>query len=258
MPFSRRLTYAVYASIFAITLSASPQTPSTSDPQAVSYASSAIAALTGSTHINDVTLTGSVTWDGSDTGTASLKAVSAGESRVDLSLPSGTRTDIRDVQSGTQWGKWITPEASGNASFHNCLTDPVWFFPALGYLNGGPTTVFSYVGLESRDGISVQHIRAYLSTDPLVLIGSPALSTTDYYLDATSFLPVAITFNEHPDSNQGVNLPVEIHFSAYQVISGVSVPMHIQRYQQGNLLVDMQITGAVFNSDLPLSTFAVN
>jgi hypothetical protein len=43
-----------------------------SDPQAVAYASQSIAALTGGTSINDVTLSGTVTWNaaGGDTGTA--------------------------------------------------------------------------------------------------------------------------------------------------------------------------------------------
>ena len=43
---------------------ASAQNPPQSDAQAVFFASQSIAALTGGNAVNDVTLTGSVTWSG--------------------------------------------------------------------------------------------------------------------------------------------------------------------------------------------------
>src|SRR5437660_6420520 len=72
---------------------ASAQNQPTSTSQAVAYAARAISALTGGAPIHDVTLTGSVTWNGSDTGTATLVALGTGESRMDLVLVSGTRTE---------------------------------------------------------------------------------------------------------------------------------------------------------------------
>jgi hypothetical protein len=38
----------------------------------------------------------------------------------------------------------------------------------------------------------------------------------------------------------------------------MAVPMHIQKYQQGNLMVDVVVTGALFNTGLSLSIFAIN
>src|SRR5260370_24485796 len=111
------------------------QRPPASDPLAVAYAAKSIAAMTGGTTVNDVTLTGSVTWNGTDTGTATLRALGTGESRMDLALTSGTRTEIRDAQTGVPLGQWLAPNnASGNFAYQNCLTDPAWFFPALGSL----------------------------------------------------------------------------------------------------------------------------
>ena len=80
----------------------------------------------------------------------------------------------------------------------------------------------------------------------------------DFYLDASTLLPVAIAFNAHPDNNALANLPIEVDFSNYQSINGVAVPMHIQRHQQGNLQVDLVVTGATFNTGLPLSIFNIN
>ncbi len=256
---SRRPAVVVLVLTFLVlTSDAVGQNPPASDPQALSFATQSIAALTGGTNISDVSLTGSVTWNGSDTGTATLQALGTGESRMDLALTSGTRTEIRDVQTGAPIGQWISPNnSSGNFAPHNCWTDAVWFFPALGSLAAGPNVVLSYIGQESRSGVTVQHVQSYQ-----YLTGqfpSPQqLSTMDFYLDANTFLPVALTFNAHPDNDANTDLLVEVDFSSYQAISGVVVPLHIQKYQQGNLMVDVSISGASFNTGLSLSIFALN
>ncbi len=238
--------------------------PPASDPRAVSFASQSIAALTGGQAISDVTLTGSATWSGGstpETGTATLLASGTGESRMSLALPTGTRTEIRDSSTGVAQGQWIAESGkSGLFAPQNCATDAVWFFPALGSLAAGPNIVLTYIGQETRNGATVQHIESYTyQANPSGVNPSPQqLSTIDFYLDATTLLPVAITFNAHPDSNAYANLPVEIDFYDYQVLNGVMVPTHIQRSLQGNVLVDMTISGASFNTGLPLSDFAIN
>jgi hypothetical protein len=203
-----------------------------------------------------------VTWSGSDTGTATLMALGTGESRMELGLGSGTRSEIRDAQTGTQLGKWINPDnTSGAYTSHNCWTDAVWFFPALGSLATGPNVVLSYVGQETRNGAAVQHIQSYIYQPnwPSGVTPSPQqLSTVDFYLDASSLLPVAVTFNAHPDNDASTNLGVEVDFTDYQSVSGVMVPMHIQRFQQGSLMVDLVLSTASFNTGLSLSNFSIN
>jgi len=231
-----------------------------SEPQAIALAAQAITALTGGVPINDVTLTGNVTWGGSDTGTATLSALGAGESRMDLALTSGTRTEIRDAQTGMQQGQWFAPNtASGYFASHNCWTDAVWFFPVLGSLAAGPSVVLSYVSQEDRNGETVQHIQSYVyQSAQFPGISPQQLSTMDFYLDATTLLPVAVTFSAHPDDDATTNLLVEINFSNYQSVNGVAVPTRIQRYQQGNLMVDVTLSGASFNTGLALSSFTIN
>lgn len=253
----RAILVVVFLSAFAFS-----QSPPPSDPQALSYAAKSIAAITGGNSISDVTLTGNVTWSGTDTGTATLMALGTGESRMDLALGSGTRTEIRDAQTGTQLGKWVNPDSSsGPYASQNCSTDAVWFFPALGSLAAGSNVVLSYIGQETRNGSAVQHIQSYIyaANWPSGVTPSPQqLSTMDFYLDATTFLPVAIDFNAHPDNNAASNIAFEVDFSNYQSMSGVTVPTRIQRFQQGSLMVDFTVTGTAFNTGLSLSTFAVN
>jgi hypothetical protein len=231
-----------------------------SNSQALLYAAQAIVALTGGTTIGDVTLTGNVTWNGTDTGTLTLRALGLNESRMDLALSDGTLTEIRDSQTGAPLGQWISQNnSSGYFASQNCWTDSAWFFPVLSSLSVGPTTVLSYIGKETRNGVTVQHIQSYQFISGTFFGPTPQqLSTIDFFLDATTFLPTAVAFNVHPDDDMGTNLAVEIDYSEYQKFNGISVPTHIQKLQQGNPLIDITITDASFNTGLSLSVFAIS
>lgn len=234
--------------------------PPASDPQAVAYAAQSVAAISGTTAISDVTLTGNGTWNNTDTGAATLRALGTGESRMDLASTSGTRTEIRDASTGVSKGEWVSPTGeSGSIAYHNCATDAVWFFPALGSLSAGPNTVLSYIGQENRNSATVQHLQSYIfAAGRSRGVSWQQLSTMDFYLDAATLLPVAITYNAHPDNDATTNLAVEVDFSNYQTINGIAVPMHVQRYLQGSLLVDVTVSTASFNTGLTPSTFAIN
>jgi len=239
------------------------QSQPASDPQALSYAAQSIAAMTGGSSISDVTLTGSVSWNaGADSGTATLQALGTGESRMDLVLTSGTRSEIRDAQTGAAIGQWINPDtSSGQFASQNCQTDAVWFFLPLGSLAVSQNVVLLNIGQTTWNGTAVQHIQSYIfqSNWPAgVTPTAQQLSTMDFYLDASTLLPVAVTFNAHPDSDASTNLSFEVDFTNYQAVSGVQVPMHIQRFQQGSLMVDLTLSGASFNSGLSLSNFTIS
>jgi hypothetical protein len=234
-----------------------------SNSQALTLAAQSISALTGGTVIRDVTLTGTVTWiagSDSETGTGTLMALGPGESRMDLLLSSGTRTEIRDASTGTPLGKWFAPRgASGKFPFHNCETDAVWFFPALSSLAGGSNVVLDYIGEEDRSGEKVQHIRSYVYQPfQSSVVAALHLSTMDFYLDSNTFLPSAITFNVHPDNNAVSSIPIEVDFANYETVNDVLVPMHIQKYMQGTLMIDLMVSGAVFNSGISSSNFTTN
>jgi len=85
---SRRPTIVVLVLVPAFLVLSSfiaGQTLPASDPQALAFAGQSIAALVGNVSISDVTLTGSMTWNGSDTGAAILQAL--GTARAGWILP---------------------------------------------------------------------------------------------------------------------------------------------------------------------------
>lgn len=233
-----------------------------SDPQAVALAQQSIAVLTGGTTISDVTLNANVTSTlGSDdeTGTAVLEAKGSGESRVDLNLSGGTRSDVRNVTSGSPAGAWEKNGGSSTAyAFHNCWSDAVWFFPALSSLSqtSNPSFIFKYIGQESHNGVATQHIQVFQvpAQGPKSAL---RLSLMDFYLDPTSYLPLAVSFEQHPDDDMSTNIPVEIEFANYQAVGGIQVPFHFQRSFNGGVVLDITITNAVFNSGLQDSLFTL-
>lgn len=228
-----------------------------SDAQAVAFAAQSVNAMTGGNAIVDVTLTGSVTRiAGSDqqTGTATLLAKGLVESRIDLNLSGGNRSEIRNGNA-SNLGNWVGPDgAIHTIALHNCFTDTSWFFPALGSLaavTANPNVVLLYAGQQA----SLQHIQAYTYNPGLP--NAPALSTVDFYLDAKTLLPSVVMFNEHPDNDQTLNIGVQVMFSDYRKVNGAMIPFHIQRYVNNSLTLDVQLTSASLNLGVADSNFNV-
>jgi hypothetical protein len=252
--------------------SAATQSAPQIDPAAVPLIQKALLAL-GGAPVTDVTLTGTATRTAGsyvETGSITLKALGANQSRLDLAVVGGTWTEVRGINSqGAPQGSWTSLDGKTHpAAGHNILTDAVWFFPALSALDhaASPQLGVTYVGTETRDGATVQHLH-FASPDPslppdasLPPHFSPRvaeLTTMDVYLDPASSLPVAVTFNMHPDNNALIDIPVEVDFSNYQAVNGVQVPFRIQKSLNGTLFYDITIQSASVNSGLTATEFAV-
>ncbi len=100
------ILFAIFLYSQGSSVNAQTGSTATSQPQASTLLAQAAAALTGSTTISDVTLTGnaqSIAGSDNESGTVTLKAMAAGESRMDLAFLAGiaaksdplTRTEIR-------------------------------------------------------------------------------------------------------------------------------------------------------------------
>src|SRR5713101_41611 len=101
---------AVAASLLISAVCAVGQNPQSSDPLAVSLAQKSVAALTGGAPVADVTLNAnviSIYGTDKETGTGTFEAKGASESRVDLILSSGTRSDVRNLTNGVPAGVWV-------------------------------------------------------------------------------------------------------------------------------------------------------
>lgn len=237
------------------------QTGGGSDPLAITYAQQSIAALTGGAAISDVTLTANVTSSNNDSGTGTFSAKGINQSRTDLTFSSGLRSDVRSLtSSGLPSGAW---QQNGGpvATYaqHNCWTDSAWFFPALSSLTQttNPAYVFKYIGQEQNGGMAVQHIRVFQIVPKDTEGIFQRLSTMDFYLDVNTNLPDAIATNTHPDNNMGTDIALEVRFASYQTINGVMVPLHFQQIFNGDVVLDITVTNAVFNTGLPDSLFTL-
>ena len=198
-----------------------------------------------------------------ESGTAILKAIVTGASRMDLTLSGGNRTEVLNTSSAEPTGAWSGPDGISHAiAFHNLVTGQAWFFPAFTIAQGLSSSgyVATYIGSETHNGQAVQHVS--LSQPPLFPnnSGGPSsahLSQVDFFLDSSTFLPAAITFNIHPDNNLLLDIPVEIDFSNYTSVSGAEVPYHIQKYINNSLALDLQLQNATFNSGLTVNSFSL-
>jgi hypothetical protein len=241
----------------SLTDSPAQTAPPAIDSQALTVDRSSIVALTGGRAVNDVTLTGTVTTIvGSDTqtGTASFIATNTNNSRIELNLPSGKRTDIQNGSHGVSTGAWSINDGSlQRYAAHNSWNDAGWFFPALGSL-ADASSQLSYVAIEKRGGVSVQHLRSRRANGFVPL--AQQWSTQDLYIDAATSLPLALVFNVHPDDDSSITIPVEVRFSDYQAKSGLMVPLHIQKFVNYGLVLDFQVSEVVANSGVPANQFS--
>jgi hypothetical protein len=260
---SVRLVVVVYL-CFVLVLSTSAQQSATALPQAYTFLQSALMALRGSTPIADITLSGTAHYiAGSDdeTGIAVLKAI-PGASRIDLSLSSGSRSEIWNIVSGTPSGTWSGPDGvSHPISYHNLLLiDPAWFFPVFS-ISCGLAAGYSatYLGHETYDGQAVEHVSVVQqvtgSVPDVALLQH--LSEINFYLDSTTLLPVALAFNIHPDGDALLDLPVEVRFSDYRSVNGVQVPFQIQKFLNNSLILDLQFQSVSLNTGLSATSFSV-
>jgi hypothetical protein len=258
-----RLALSVSVAFF-LSLSLTAQQTVTTSPQALLLLQRSHSALAGSQTLTDVTLSGTarrIAGSDDESGSVTVKAMATGAMRLDFSLPSGTRSEVRAISDGAPAGNWSGPDGvSHSIAAHNLSTDWGWF-PAftLSSLNGSATTVLTYVGQETRNGRSVQHVGVQQQFPSQK--GNTALlqhlSQMEIYLDATTALPVSLVYNTHPDNDAGLDLPVELDFSDYRAVNGAQVPFHVQKSLNNSLYLDLQFQTTALNTGLTANTFTV-
>jgi hypothetical protein len=68
------------------------------------------------------------------------------------------------------------------------------------------------------------------------------LSAVDLDIDSSTGLPVILAFAAHPDNDAGIDMSVEVRYSAYSTFSGVTIPTHIQKFINHSLVLDLQVS----------------
>jgi hypothetical protein len=245
---------------FVLVLATSAQQSATALPQASTYLQTAFGALAGATSVTDATLTGTarrIAGSDDESGTATLTAIS-GASALNLSFPSGPRSEVRNSTAGS----WSGADGVNHAiAYHNLLTEPAWFFPTFAVANAlsCPTCVVTYVGQETHNGLAVQHLSVFQQSTAFsgTGISFQHLTQIDLYLDSATLLPNALDFNIHPDDNALLDIPIEIQFSDYRSVNGAQVPFHVQKFLNNGLILDLQFQSVSLNTGLSATSFTV-
>jgi hypothetical protein len=250
---------------FVFSTSLSGQQTTGTSSQASLYLQRSYSQLVGNVSIADVTLTGSVRRiAGSDdeSGSATLKAVATGSARADFSLSSGTLSEIDTLGNSGPVGTWSGPDGKSHVvPFHNLLSEPAWFFPTFAISRRlADGYIVTDLGAETHEGQQVEHIS--VTQNSLSISSANAalfqhLTEVDFFLDSTTLLPTAIAFNIHPDDNALLDIPVEIRFSDYRLVSGSRVPFHVQKFLNNCLFLDVQIQSVAVNSGLSATSFSL-
>jgi hypothetical protein len=223
-----------------------------------------LAAMTGGGALRDVVITGNarrIAGSDDETGTATLKALPTGESRVDLSFPSGGRAEVRANSDAGPVGKWSGPDGASHAqSQHNLFVGSSWFFSpfTLAGIISAQDLVVSHVGHEDFDDSPVECISVSRKVTDLPSDAAAALqhlSQMEIYLDSKTLLPTALSFNSHPDNNALLDIPVIIRYSDYRLVNGARIAFHVQKFLNNTLTLDLQFESANLNTGLTPSTF---
>jgi hypothetical protein len=235
--------------------------------QAISLLKNASAAMSNGTAVSDISLSGSATRiAGSDqeSGQVSFEAKGTQESKIVLSLTGYTYTEVRSFANGAAVGSYVGPDGVVHATaFHNCFADAAWFFPLLSsdaFAVSNPDLNAAYIGQETFNGSTVQHVATWQSVsspDSSAALGIAHLTTMDWYLDATTSIPIGLRFTTHPADDASKDFAVEIRFSNYQLLNGVLVPFRVQKFLNGGLVLDLMISSAVVNSGISDSDFTL-
>jgi len=225
--------------------------------QAVNALQNAITALAARSTVSDVTLTGTVEWiAGSEdkTGNVTYKALLS-TSRLDMNFSGGARSEIRTAGTSGPSGVWVGLDGvSHRMAYHNLLVDPGWFpLFALWNINSSPNSFLTYVGQETRNGEAVVHLVAsqrFQASPGVDTALMQHLTQVDVYLDSTTLLPISYVTNIHPDDNELLDIPSEIRYSSYKTIAGLQIPLHVQKFVNNNLSLDLLFQNAALNTGI--------
>lgn len=202
--------------------------------------------------VNSVTLNATAAWTlGPDTesGTATLTANADGSYVVQLELGNGSRSESQTSFASGQTCSWSGSDGvSRPVAGHNCKGSMAWFMPAVALLGGQQQTTIATTFGPSSTFLDIHQQRpapSAFSADQAALFAR--ISASDLYLDPSTYLPVGLVYNQHPDNNAGADIPVQVVFTNYQSINGVMLPFHIQQYVNGVLRIDLTVTQATTN-----------
>ena len=236
----------------------------------MSIAANALSRLTGGQLLSDITFNGGINYTAGsdhDSGTFTLQATGPDASAVVFNLSQGRLQWLHGRNNLVRQAYFVEPDGeSRNHTVKSAWADAAWFYPGLGLLSelSDHNAAFEGqliahdLGQISHDGQTVIHLELHLQLNsaqaPITAIDLAAKRTReDLYLDPATLLPVFLDY--HEPSAHGQPIRIEVHYGNYQLLHGLEIPFHIQRWMNGSLVMDMQVTQAQWNTGISNASF---
>jgi len=247
-------------SVFLLFLSISlvVRAPAQQDPQAIAVMRQSIAAM-GSIVPPDSSATGTVTIvEGSTTQSGTIQVLTRGTGQTAETITLAG--DQRVVIYSNGDAKEVSGGQSVNPPLELIVTDQCTNFPLplLQSLLNNADEAFRYIGQETLNGVSVQHIQAWntFASSPRLQSLAP-FSTNDIWFDTSSGLPLKIAYSRRAGGGAVPSIPVEVFFSNYRNLSGILYPFQIQKSYNGTPWETISIQTVAFNTGLTDAQFQV-
>jgi hypothetical protein len=242
---------------FAIT-SAAQQTSPQVDPQAVAVLQQSVKAM-GGTVPSDSVAAGSVTTvDGSQTSQGTIRILTKGTAQtlVQMTMPDATRTTIYSNGQAND----LTDSTVNVLPMELVVTSqaPEFPLPFIGALLNDPDTSFQYVGLETANGQSLYHVKAWdsFASNPN-LQSLSTFSTRDIWIDSASGLPQRISYIRKPAHGAVAGAAVDVFYSNYQNFSATLYPSTVQKWINGVPRETTSIASVSLNTGLTDASFPI-
>jgi hypothetical protein len=254
----RVASLVVCALLFLQPQSPQPAAPIQVDPQAVAIVRQAITAL-AKTPPTDSTASGIVTVvEGSTTQSGTIQILTRGAAQTSetITLPDGQRSVV--YSNGN--AKEVSANGATAPPLERILTDQSPDFPLslLLSIQNNSDEAYRYVGQEILDGTSAQHVQVwntFSSRPPMQKLAS--FSTRDIWFDALSGLPLKVAYSRRTGGGSAPAFPVEVSFSSYTNVNGVSYPFQITKSFNGTAWQTITIQNVTFNTGLTDAQFPV-
>lgn len=259
MRFARTVFFLPFALLPSAWINSQQPTTTTPqrDPQAIAILTQSLntaGGLQSLIAIQDVQASGTINffWAGQNVqGTATAKSRGIGEFRLDATLPDGTRSwkAINGNGSFVDVDGTMRLISAPSSVEMGGMTFP--YVTVVAAIQDSSATI-SYVGLETRDGVAVHHIRLGLNITPglnMVLTNNPLLMK-EVFVDPNSFHIVAVQGKAYLTDNLNITVPHSIHFSDYRVVNGILVPFSIQESISGQPTLSIEFSQMTINPHL--------
>lgn len=249
-----RFCSSISCLLFCITAFHSAQSQTATSQIPSLFQQQAQIAVSGGKAFSVVNLTAAAEWiAGSDreSGTGQLQANADGSTNVQLALGKASRTEVQGKADLSRACAWT----DGTGKSHdiigpNCLIAIPWFAPglfvqpsvALPPLLG--TTDDGTVSKDSSTFHQVSYLLKLTGTNTSATNQRVKESAVKVFYDPETYLPASLEYFIHPDSDDSRNIPVRVVFSNYQVVSGVMLPFHIERYVNRTLQLRLDVSNA--------------